>query len=638
MASPDPQRFSLLSFGSPPMKSVPYQQVHVQEVGTPSTPGYSPYLSYGRTTINPKGSKSPHLSTVILLQTLGTLVLTIFITGFIITVAFAEIIINQQSKVDQTVLTIYTMCITAGASVCAFLIEEMCQQLLIRRVNERIHRALDSPDQAPEWVWKKINSRWRVILRASSVAQKFGNLHVTLLYLAAGIVTTCIVSACAPSTTTRQSTVTSFYPSGAANGCLKVNPTQADLASCSPQSFWQLSNGSRVSMCPSQTGCPTRNAVPLSGLIHTANLTSYAYADQGVAILPSAIGASSTIYSPDSKRAKVLAQEFQQYGKGLAGLSQCAPVLTTNPVSCRPGGQLNYSSTAMTVTSPDGRCTFTQSSNTQSSSTTYSESANNPLAINTICTNDDVGQSTLVFGATWSWGYRLAQTINDQTYLSKTSPSGTAEGYVLTCTIDANAAIAQRKVSLEISTFDPDGSGYAKKVSAGTEPCDPSDIQPLGPAYAAYVALAPSQLLLLSSSTANSSASLDALAELSTTDTGAPRNATGLAFSSSKNALEDSLGMLCGQVMARMSSSPYAVPATITSTYYRVGNGQRWTTIYAIPSALCSLAMMWLLATALKSRTGRWRSDNLLEIMVMGRSMNAGLGVTNGFEPIRTSM
>lgn len=122
----------------------------------------------------------------------------------------------------------------------------------------------------------------------------------------------------------------------------------------------------------------------------------YAYADMGVAIHSSAIGAPVTLY--DAQRSGFGLQELARtYEWNLNTVSACAPVMVRNPVRCRKGASITYSggsgtrNTVMKLTSDDGSCSISKSLTKPPEEAVY--------MLKHQCAHGEVGQATYIIGA-----------------------------------------------------------------------------------------------------------------------------------------------------------------------------------------------------------------------------------------------
>lgn len=106
------------------------------------------------------------------------------------------------------------------------------------------------------------------------------------------------------------------------------------------QYFWRLPNGEYYYSPAPEGRCPAVAAVSLMNNINVQSLNQFAYAIDGVAIDSSAIGTPQSLFSSLVSQTAPLANATAIYGESLLSVTQCAPVMEKNPISCRPGGNV----------------------------------------------------------------------------------------------------------------------------------------------------------------------------------------------------------------------------------------------------------------------------------------------------------
>lgn len=390
-----------------------------------------------------------------LLKQVLAIVLSTFMAAFVLGLPFYTITISKAADFSSIQQTIYAMCLALAATGCQRLIIGVLQSSLLVWAHPSILNASLSGENTQSGHMRAANARWRTAMRVSSVTQSLQNIGIYSSYLVGALITAAIVSACTASKTKKTATLQTSLPSGAPDNCLRVLDQLDDN-----YYQWNIGNGSYYSIQPSMDSCPTRQAISLAGTINTVNPTLFAYADIGVAVDPSAIGAPTTIYSPYKDRAPALSASFQASADGLVKIEQCAPVLIQNPVTCRPGGTINPNDTHMLITSDDGQCSYGRDWPADLNTYLY------PAVQNALCVNNAVGRATIIMSALYGWGHTLAQTVNDQQYLQSHSRGGDRDGYILTCHVDISSAIDTQYLSLHMSNYDPSGSGYSKKLNS----------------------------------------------------------------------------------------------------------------------------------------------------------------------------
>lgn len=187
---------------------------------------------------------------------------------------------------------------------------------------------------------------------------------------------------------------------------------------------WNLENGSSLFIPADQGWCPTREAIVLTGNISAVCPDVFEYADMGVTVHSSAIGAPITIYSPVQSDNLELNSLLELYGSSVINTTQCVPVMQKNPISCHRGGtvQVNGYMKTIAAESDDGLCSYNM---TQLSNPASGVGA----MIMKICKNGDVGQVTIVLGAFWEFSKSLVGSIGDSDFFN--SPDSSS--YVVSC-------------------------------------------------------------------------------------------------------------------------------------------------------------------------------------------------------------
>ena len=95
----------------------------------------------------------------------------------------------------------------------------------------------------------------------------------------------------------------------------------------------------------------------LVSTINNINPNVFAYADEGVAVAPSAIGTPIYIYSPQAAYNPELSRFISLHGSNIVNTSQCVPVMACNPISCHVGGTIEMGSDYnYTILSDDHLC------------------------------------------------------------------------------------------------------------------------------------------------------------------------------------------------------------------------------------------------------------------------------------------
>jgi hypothetical protein len=162
-----------------------------------------------------------------------------------------------------------------------------------------------------------------------------------------------------------------------------------------------------------------------------------------VAVDSAAIGAPATIYTgPEFQNVSI------QYGAYLMQTTQCVPVMTSNPVQCKTGGEVKVKNRTVYIQS-----SFNASDNYTTPPFINRDPRKDAVMANRMFANvtGEVGSITMVFGAVTdaigdvAYAADLAQAINDPNATSYEMGNST---YVVTCIVNSQNAYNYRWVTL----------------------------------------------------------------------------------------------------------------------------------------------------------------------------------------------
>jgi hypothetical protein len=454
---------------------------------------------------------------------------------------------------------------------------------------------------------EQLNTWWRSVLGLASVVERTRNLHVALAYLCTGLITTVIVASFSPSTTTRSYSYNPAISYGPGLCGEALTPSQVGAIQGYPY-YWTNSNGSAF-VIQSNTGyCPTREAVTLASDINTNNPLDFAYADEGVAVHVTAIGTPFSVYSTDQLTAPEFNGLFNQYASNVLSTTQCVPIMTQNPISCRPGGNVTVFNqnglTVLNIVSSDGRCNANEPYLVKLIST------NQGFAINVFCPQGDVGQGTIVMGGTAAYGDILAKSFREVTF----GNSGNLTTFAVTCSVDTRNVFSYHQVTLELQSQTNSTSSYTRTLVGG-EVCSPSP--GASSAITEYLygvsAAALWQLFIQNAGLDGFPDTITKLTLGDTTGRGPP-----WAFNNSQNALEDILGLNAAIVSSRAprNASRVQVEGSVIVSATRVGSGSPFAIAYVLPLILAALILIYLLCTVKFMDDTSCRTSNLYDLLM----------------------
>jgi hypothetical protein len=399
-------------------------------------------------------------------------------------------------------------------------------------------------------------------------------------------------------------------------------------SSSTPSGFiWQLSNGSYISLNTSYTpACENQNVLPaFLNVKYTPQ--GDAYSMGGVPVGPLAAGAP---YASDLGFDSSFGLSSPGYGDRLGlifsssaaefnWISQCFPVVATNPVSCHESGEIKVNGSTVSVTA--GGCTVSKTF--QNLNTTR-----DAATVAGVCTDSspDIGTATVVIGSLNGYASDLRDAVNSGEGLFA-APDGMVTVSVA-CTIDIAPSLGFRLLNFSrippqavpdtSSTENLLGIGYPLHVTAAGNYCTP--ISPQGPVNI-------SQFLTPSMLATGGSAAWQLLTENQYSDgrlSTLMNNANnvqpfiGQTFTASENYLEDCLGQasaialglfwgyssilaLGGPFLSQITpidpnnTEVYIINGNASLEGVRVGSGSRISLLYVIPEIFSAGLLIWLL-------------------------------------------
>jgi hypothetical protein len=298
---------------------------------------------------------------------------------------------------------IYVTGTTILATLFTSFVSSQIQKLLLYKLDDHLRQEATRPRRSG---LVSLTRRWQAILRIGKLVDRGRHLPIALSYILAGLITTAIVATFSPSQTTRLFPYSLKIPHGP-----QQCPLTEDLLAVEQNGrdyYWNLGNGSALAY-PANACGPSRIALTLSGDINTINPDAFAYADSGVAVHSSAIGAPFSVYAPNNNTAPEFNVLLREYGSSVVNTSQCVPVMAKNPISCRRGGTvILQQNNVMNLISDDGLCNYVTAFpfiNTSTSSTMAQK----------MCAHDQVGQGTIVIGGTMAYATWIAYALGDTT-------------------------------------------------------------------------------------------------------------------------------------------------------------------------------------------------------------------------------
>ncbi|KAK4221723.1 hypothetical protein QBC38DRAFT_491523 [Podospora fimiseda] len=516
--------------------------------------------------------KQPEQSNILIIL---AILISVLIATIDTLVTIKSFYLRSVGTLTETQRQLYIQGTTVLATILTKFIVSQAQTLFLRHFDHRLHA---SAQQHSETSLTQLSKKWRSILQVSSIQETWSSwsrLAIFATYFLIGLITAAMVTSLSPTISSR----TTHYPQAIFNGrslltentgnCDYILPVENATRVNDQEYWWDLNNGSALWMPANIGACPTRYAQLLIGNINGLDAESFAYADNGVAVHRSAIGAPITIYSPHPGFAPGLNSTLAKYRSHALTTKQCVPVMRRNPIFCRTGGTVTLTNNTFKIVSDDGLCTFTRRF-----------SSRNPREKQTMvkhmCPHSEVGQGTIVIAASGGYAHWLAVGINDVVNAPPTNIPVYKAIYSISCTVDARDVYEHKMVQLDLRASDgrDGGARYTRFLSSG-ERCQGPE---MSMSRLATVAAANWQTLFQNDGT-------DGWFDLVWEATGGHYGRKeGFGFGDSTNALEDVLGLVTAMVGARFNGSErYVIDTVVEIEATRVGSGSL-------------LVLLWVLA------------------------------------------
>jgi hypothetical protein len=529
---------------------------------------------------------------------------SIVIAGFIIIVTFKRIDLTSSGPYSGRQRALYATGTTIIASILTAWIQSQIRQMWVYQVDDDFPTALELQRLG------KLNSKWRTILLVASFKEMLSNGHIQTSYLVTALITTAIVASFTPTLGTRGD---SQYEVVISSGQLYVDEYCVEAVSSIDSIpggawYWDTSDNGIVSVMPNAGSCPTKQAVTLIGNINIQNPDVYAYSDVGVAVHSSAIGAPASVYASIPGMAQTFADLIGTFGTNLVNLTQCVPVMTKNPVSCRAGGTVNVSYNSLIATSDDNSCSI------EGLFPFFDPLINNTMTKGQ-CTYGEVGQAKIVLAGTNYYGPWLSTAMGDPA----STIANLRETYVVTCDVDTRDVFAFRNVTFSSQTSGSNTTTFARHLDAtfGGNECSPPSDYGSNIGLLAIAALANWQTL---NQNIDYDGWFDSIDQFATGKSGSPSREPPWAFSNSKNALEDVFGLTAALVSSRMNSTVVKLPAQVIITNTQIGTGHPVAILYAIPPLVVAVILLYQIVHSFGLQKQRYTTISLEDLTSLGRT------------------
>ena len=529
------------------------------------------------------------------LPVMVVLVLNIVLTVFLVVVVFVDIGLTNIGSMTERNKALYVIGTTLLASSFTYVTSTQTRTLWLRFIDTQLHRGVDVA---------KMNPLWRTILGVGTLMESLRYWYTSLAFVICGLITTAVVVGVAASPNTYQTSQYYALADSAPYSCIYVsNPINGSIGT---GTGWQLTNGSYFNInLGAQFLCPGNEILSLIGNINTLDVSDHAYADQGVAIHNSALGAPASIYtsqtSSDSPTVTLwLNATLQSYQSSLQTTSQCVPVLTANPVSCTQGTNVTFRDGYLNMTASNG-CSVSTFPGLAAGKERDGWTAS------TMCTHGDVGMATLLFGSLNYDALYLAESMGDVDWVGAIDANKLPEPllYGAVCTMNTVPVIATRSVTLTLTDQSGTAESFARSLRGDPRDCTPVTLpnetfeDPVNDKVRGIAAFGPGQLLAIGLFENIGQPLRSATRNATSSDGTLSIRRPPYAFNNSRNALEDVLGLTSALAMSRITMTGYTGAiryvgsAMIANT--RIGTGDRYALFYSLPSLVSSTILIALL-------------------------------------------
>ncbi|KAL2692557.1 hypothetical protein Neosp_002967 [[Neocosmospora] mangrovei] len=405
-------------------------------------------------------------------------------------------VINAAPEISPDIPYVTTG-VTVAATLFTSVVKGRVQHGLMRGLEAELRSISNSSEPekpsipTPWWKFKKrqpsvqelLDRKWRGTLAIDGLMEKvLYNQRFFFMYLACALLTTAIVAVFTPNPGTKPITYHPLVP-----GPLYSYNFNSETKACAGQGEdrvqgtyrWELQNGSSF-FSRFQEDCPSNRILSHVYNINFESPDKYAYVDAGVAVDRMAMGASANLF-----RGSALQKLTDKHGRLLKSTTQCVPVMTSNPVTCKKGGgKLERGSGERTLvfTLDDGQEMGSRPRPVEFSARNLSESS---AMVNYLYSDDrnyTVGPGIISFSAyndpdgVTTFAKDLARTINDPDKDAGTRGSETYVSFEYRLVTLSLQTTGERNTTEEDDNAEENNTtnlAYSRRLSGG-EPCDPA--------------------------------------------------------------------------------------------------------------------------------------------------------------------
>lgn len=349
--------------------------------------------------------------------------------------------------------------------------------------------------------------------------------------------------------------------------------------------------------------CPVHNVLPILQNYAPVASRKWAYTLNNIPVDQSAVGVPCRLPFMDFSGPFAIDSNptSRYYGSDaeFEWVTQCFPVLVSNPVRCVENGTVVAGRDSVTVSLADFSSTtpihaVDPASGGASSAGAWTDGY-------------EIGKAAMLIGAVNEQANQLASIM---AYDKAQTTSGSA--YSVVCSVDVAPAISYRLVNYS-RVYNADETGFLSHTwqvsSYDSGPCSPSnkrDSIPLSswltPETLATGAAASVQLLKQGKYASGPLPNLYSIVENIATIGGRGFDGDLMIFPDSQNPLEDVLGLVSGIALgfhwgAAGKEDLNWDSGTASILGVRIGSGETWAILYILPSAFSVIILAWLMWT-----------------------------------------
>ncbi|KIM93224.1 hypothetical protein OIDMADRAFT_36012 [Oidiodendron maius Zn] len=204
----------------------------------------------------------------------------------------------------------------------------------------------------------KRKQRMEVLLGLGSLNAQFSQFQISISFMLTGLITTALVAGLTLSNaTTSMSAVAFIYKDDLNEAYYSSDCVSLDNNITQGWISWPLANGSILSINPPQCDIEQNLITAISGPYDSSAIQFTLYQLNGVSVTRSAMGAPwqgrfGTSFGVDDQWG-YSNFPFSDTSTIFESASQCFPILSLNPVQCRPSGNVLISENSLQVVVPD---------------------------------------------------------------------------------------------------------------------------------------------------------------------------------------------------------------------------------------------------------------------------------------------